>query len=146
MILASRFSRNKVLEIIKTAFLTPYPGKAEIALYALCGLLGIIATVFLFFGLYSYITLTHPPYIAAVAVAGLCLAISLIAFYIADSKSKKREKIAKAHSDLDLVNDLIDSIQSGELSELINKPVSENPKTALILASLAGFVAGEKII
>lgn len=86
------------------------------------------------------ITITSPE-IAALSTAGIAFALALVSAMIgkAVATGKKRHTAAAAQSDVKhIISDIINA-----LGDELDDPIRENPKTAIVLASLAGFVAGE---
>lgn len=82
-----------------------------------------------------------PPEIAAISTAGVAFVLALVSAMIgkAVATRKKRHVPATAPSD---VTHIISNIINA-LGDELDDPIRENPKTAIMLASLAGFVAGE---
>jgi hypothetical protein len=113
--------------------------KLGIALMVMSGLFLCAALVFAIISGYGWLLTQYPQPIAALIVAGIILAVSVIAGASGYLVLKKKPKPVEQDKDiLELVFDLAE-----EYSDEIIEPVQENPKTALILASVAGFIAGE---
>lgn len=73
---------------------------------------------------------------AAIFILGVCTSLSA---YLLFKKKTKHNTVRRKH-----LSDII--YQVGEMiGEEIDGPIRDNPKTAMILASLAGFVAGDKL-
>ena len=116
--------------------------KLGLGLMALSGFLFLLALSFL--SVFGYIQLQtiYPAAQAALLMAAgvfilfLCTALS---GYLIFKKKSKHTNVRRQH-----LTDMI--YQFGELiGDEIDTPIRDNPKTAVLLASLAGFVAGEKL-
>ncbi len=115
----------------------------------LCGVvLGVMSVVTLFIAEYLYLATLYSAPLAALGVACTALALSLLAcaggMMVMSSKRNRRARhIPQAASQPDIaktVSALIDSI-----AEELEDPIRENPKTAVAIAGLAGFLAGDQV-
>lgn len=110
----------------------------------LAGVTTAIALGFLSFTAYIYLATIYVHHIAGLIVAGSALAVALIAASISIlymSRRAQRYMTQSAGPQPDIaktVTALIDSI-----AEELEEPIRENPKTAIMIASLAGFLAGD---
>lgn len=84
----------------------------------------------------------YAPDVAAALGAGLCLAVgAAFAGLALLGVSIRRREIARVRQEItDIIHAALDFAE-----EEIREPVQENPKTAVLLASAAGFIAGEKL-
>ena len=118
---------------------------AELGLDILAIILALTGLGFCLYGEYVWLLSVFTPAIAAFCVGGsaftLALALTLVGDLISSGKSKRSSRTESAPS-VDLPKLVSDTINS--LSEELEEPIRDNPKTALMLASLAGFVAGER--
>lgn len=129
--------------IVSTASRTTINNSASVGLYALAGGISIIGVVFLAIAVYGLLleNLTMP---AAASITGagiLALAgvFVLIGKY-AVKKIARRRHTEKFHNVEVLVGQLLEDVLGD-----IENPIRENPKTAMILAGLAGFMAGDRL-
>lgn len=129
--------------IVSTASRTTINNSASVGLYALAGGISIIGIVFLAIAVYGLLleNLTMP---AAASITGagiLALAgvFVLIGKY-AVKKIARRRHTEKFHNVEVLVGQLLEDVLGD-----IENPIRENPKTAMILAGLAGFMAGDRL-
>jgi hypothetical protein len=123
----------------------PLSGKSKIGLgfLALSALLFLISVGFFVYGLCLWFNNNFPPDIAALLTGLMTFAISiLIAIGSYAFLSYKRFRLRKTQKELqDIVYALL---ETGH--EEVAGPVRERPKTAVLLACLAGYIAGEHLI
>lgn len=110
----------------------------------LAAVLTVMAIGFGLFATYAYLVTIYVPQAAALMVAGIAFAVALVSAGISMLYMNRRARrmvsqtlnpqpdIAKT------VTAMIDSI-----AEELEEPIRENPKTAIMIASLAGFLAGD---
>lgn len=121
------------------------PGGASetsLTLTAMSFVLTSAGLVFVLFGEYLWLKTYFQSDTAAIIVAGTSYVLALVTAVIgkAMDRRKKNEKALSLTEDASkAVSQIINS-----LSAELESPVRENPKTAMVLASLAGFVAGER--
>jgi len=123
----------------------PFTGKSKtgLGLFALAGVLLTIALGFFIYAAYLWLVSNYPPEIAAAAAGGLTLGVAaLCALGAYGFLQYKRSRLKK------LKNEIADTMQNALefADEELAQPVKDNPKTAVLIASLAGFIAGEKFI
>lgn len=123
----------------------PFTGKSKagLGLFTLALAFLLIALAFFIYAAYLWMSKNYPPEVAATLMGGLILSLAAISGIVAYAiLSYKRLRMKK------LKNEIIETMQSAiELAdEEISEPIKENPKTAVLIASLAGFVAGEKFL
>lgn len=125
-----------------TAVKTARKTTAGWGIYALAGGVGCIALVFFAIAGYGYLLLDYPMHIAAAmtgsAVLLLSIAIGLFGYYTV----KKKKIIKKPAND-----GIVDTVEGAfkAFMEGFEEPVKDNPKTALLMAALAGFAAGDRL-
>lgn len=95
---------------------------------------------------YLYLTQTYIAPVAALMVAGTSFAFAVLAWatgkIIAHNKNAPHYDVSRT-SQPDIaktVTSLIDSI-----AEELEDPIRDNPKTAVAIAGLAGFLAGDQV-
>ncbi len=115
----------------------------------MCGVvLGMMTVVTLFIAEYLYLVTLYTAPMAALGVACTALALSLLScaggmMVMSDKRARRARHTAQAPSQPDIaktVSALIDSI-----AEELEDPIRENPKTAVAIAGLAGFLAGDQV-
>jgi len=105
--------------------------------------LTVLGAGFLFYAEYAFVTTSYTPEIAALAVtltawaAGLLSAIVGISI-VNNNRNRRSHHAGPAPDIAKTVTALIDSI-----AEELEDPIRDNPKTAVMIASLAGFLAGD---
>jgi hypothetical protein len=113
---------------------------AEVVLIAISA---ILMCVGLIFGLYAenlWLDTKYAPEIAALATGGSAIILALIFLSIGKSIGNSK-KSQFANSSPDISNTIKQVIEA--IGEELEEPIRDNPKTAIALASLVGFVAGE---
>jgi glucan phosphoethanolaminetransferase (alkaline phosphatase superfamily) len=123
----------------------PLIGKSKVGLgpMALTGLLLLVSDGFLIYAAHMYFLSLFPVYTAAALTGGLCLVIAVLSssvsyFINLYKRRQQRQMIAN------LVGTFHDLYETAE--EELSEPINENPKTALLLASVAGYVAGGRFL
>ena len=116
----------------------PRTSRADWALAALSVLFAAGGTGFLVLALDRYLSGVYPPYVAALfCTAALFIAALTAAAILANRRNRvgKARLIGDSHSAIATnINTMIE-YACGELEH----PVRENPKTAVLVATLAGF-------
>lgn len=120
-----------------------------IALTMCSVLLAFMTLSVLFIAEYLYLVQIYTPYAAALIVAGTSLALTLVAWGAGKIISHKnnnhdaryeRDRNSSQPDIAKTVSALIDSI-----AEELEEPIRDNPKTAVAIAGLAGFLAGDQV-
>lgn len=113
--------------------------KFGLALVALAGLFFCVAVIFSILAGYGWLLTQYSQPMAALMVSGsvlvLCLGCGAGGYLLL----KKKPRPSMAEADIAQTMSLITDIVGDELAETIQ----ENPKTAVAIASLAGFVAAD---
>ena len=116
-------------------------GAIGVSVITLTVALSFIALFFLALAFYSWMVLYIAPPLAALATAGsillICLIIVMIMYFTLKSKPD-----APPQADADQVAEMMSTIASMAGKEL-GKTAESNPKTTLLLAGIAGLVAGK---
>lgn len=106
----------------------------------------VISTIgicFLLAGLYMYLITIMPPYqvclIMGAVILGLGLTILVSRIFVAYMIQRRLKKSIK-----NIYDDIKDVLC--DLSEQIEKPITENPKLGLVIALLAGFILSKKLL
>lgn len=98
---------------------------------------------FLLAGLYMYLVTILPTYQVCLIMGAITFSVGLAilaarayAFYVLQRKIRKSAKTL--YRDIkDILEDVLDSVEA---------PISENPRLAIILTLLAGFILGKKFL
>jgi hypothetical protein len=121
----------------------PKVSAAGISLMGLSGALAIIGIAFVMVSEYFWLKAMYMPDMAALFTAGTAVFLSLFFGLIGMAimkQGKDRHAVHTPPQDIaKTIGALVDS-----LGEELEQPIRENPKTAVMLASLAGFVAGDR--
>lgn len=115
---------------------------AGLGIIAFSAVLAVLGFGFLLYAGFIQLQDYYSSDIAALIVAGTSLILAPVVAWVGKKIFKKQSFVSHGHSlhqgDLaKTVTQLIDS-----LGEELEEPIKENPKTALMVASLAGFLAG----
>lgn len=117
--------------------------KVGLGLTALSGLLIAVGTGFLLFSAYLWMETNLPAQTAAlytgVLALGTAIVLSLIAYAVIIVRKRKAEKMKQ---------ELIETIHLAMevADEELTKPVHDRPKTSILIASVAGYLIGERFI
>lgn len=114
---------------------------AGIGVMAFAALLAASGFGFLLFAGFLQLAKYYTNDLSALIIAGSCLVLAPVIAWIGKKIFKKQSIVSHRDSHpgdmAKTVTQLIDSI-----GEELEDPIRENPKTALMVASLAGFLAG----
>ncbi|MBI1301923.1 MAG: hypothetical protein GC137_09745 [Alphaproteobacteria bacterium] len=117
--------------------------KTGFGLFALAGLLLGIALCFLIYASHLWLAENYPPETAAMFAGFLALGLAalccLFAYGVIQYKRSQVKKLKK-----EIANTMNSVLEIA--NEEFGQPIKDNPKTAVIIASLAGFIAGETFI
>lgn len=117
--------------------------KAEICLLAVTGIFSIIGAVFFFMALHSYALLHFVPWVAATITGATALIVGLICAVVAGGMEEARQREGKRIDAEDPAKALIAALDHA--TQGLEKPIHDNPRTSMLLASLAGYVTGNKL-
>ena len=117
--------------------------KAEICLLATTGILSVIGAVFLFMALHSYFLTLYAPWVAATITGAVALIVGLICAVIAGGMEEARKRDFKRADAEDPAQALLAALNHA--TQGLEKPISDNPRTSVLLASLAGYMTGNKL-
>ncbi len=116
--------------------------KREWGFIALAAISGVIALSFLTASLYMALSTAYTAPIAALVTGLVIGVVSLLCLYVANRADKKVQ--VESWVEKELASAQLAQKMEGLLSD-IEQPVKDNPGTAMLLATLAGFVAGDKL-
>ena len=117
-------------------------GKAGLGFFILAGVLAVGGVVFMMISLHAWLLLSFTAELAALltgASALLAAVLSGLCGLIAFRKWKER-----GTSRADDITRMIQSVLT-MAGDQLQDPIRENPGTAMLVASLAGFFAGHKL-
>jgi Na+/melibiose symporter-like transporter len=117
--------------------------RLELSLIAASGFLLLLGAGFLIFAMHLWFQKTYPPETAAAFTGVALLAVALVTLLVSLRIVRWRRDRLK-----ELKQEVHDTLQSTFqfLEDELEEPVQNNPITAVVLASLAGYVAGEKYL
>jgi hypothetical protein len=130
-----------IAALIGEKTLLPRKGRMDWALTALSILLGVAGVVLSVLALERFLEGEYPPDRAALGAATIVLAAAFLA--AAAASHCRRRKAAVPGSARDELGQNIRVLIEGICGEL-DGPVRESPKTAVLLAALAGFFAAQQ--
>ena len=131
-----------VLSMLMQDSSKPKRNPASAAL-AIAGIFGLVGAGFLIAAGYDWLLTQHGLQTARLYTGGICVTLAVMAAAAAGAfYSYKRAKAETYY----LV--LRENIQSAiaMVGEELEEPIRENPKTARLVASLAGYIAAEKLL
>lgn len=111
-----------------------------LGLMAFSGLIAFVACIFLLIALQAYAVQFFPSYVAWLIVAGTALSVSGIIYLVADHSKKKKAFVHKVKEE---VSDHLSPV--AKILEELAEPIKEHPVAAVVLAALAGVLAGDKL-
>jgi hypothetical protein len=139
-LVAERLVVDKILEIVAEA-----TGKTKIYgdMAAAALFFTVVGLGFLIFAAYLWLRDNYQPDTAAALAGLIALGLALLmglAMWVFNSRKKSIIKHVR--------HEIHDSVREGmeSLNQILSDPVHANPKAAALAASVAGFVAGEKLL
>ncbi len=121
----------------------PKVNATGISLIGLSGVLAVIGIAFLMISEYFRLKAVYMPDAAALITAGTAVFMSIFCGLIGMAVMKREKDRHIAHTPPQDIAKTISALVDS-LGEELEQPIRENPKTAVMLASLAGFVAGDR--
>lgn len=114
-----------------------------IGYYAAAGFAATLGMIYAVWAGYAYLALSLSAPVAAGFVAGMLFVLSagigLAGFLVARNK---QEAMKKPSFDGNFIGEMEARVKS--LIDELEDPIRDNPKSALLMAALAGFAAGDK--
>lgn len=115
--------------------------KFGLAFAALSGLLLFIGLAFAILSLYGWLLSYYAQPLAALIVSGIVIGASLVSGVTGYLTLRKKRRSVAHETDFTHIITEITNIIGEEWTD----PIQQNPKTAMLLASLAGLVAGDRL-
>lgn len=117
--------------------------KLKFLLLLFSGLTALLSIVFGLYAFYLWLSNNYNPTIVMMGMAGATLLLSMLSLscVLLISKIKKRLILQKRAEIIEIAEDVL-SLASKELSE----PIKENPLTSALIVSVAGFLAGDRLL
>lgn len=117
--------------------------KTGLSLLASAGLMLAVALGFFIYAGYLWLNATYDPQTATMLAGLMALALAVLCALGAYGVTRyKRWRVERFKNEIADTMHMALEMADEELAE----PVRDNPKTALLIASLAGFIAGEKML
>ncbi len=113
--------------------------KFGLGLVALSGFVFLMALIFLVLSGYGWLLTHYEQPVAALIVSAYSLSISLV-FCLGGVLIVKRKSIRQRQQITKLMSEISDAV-----NEQFSEPIKDNPKTAVVMASVAGLIAGERL-
>ena len=126
---------------------SPVTHKSKIGLFAfgLAGILFLMGIGVLLYACYVWFTMAYTPIIASMLLSALLIAASVLLCMIMVAVSAyQRRKVIQMRNDI--TSDISAALHMFEEEIDISQALKDNPKTTVALATLAGFIAAEKIL
>lgn len=140
-VLAQRIIIDKIAE--RGGLLLTRESKISLALSVLCALFVLTACGFFIYAAYVWLEILYDTHIAAALTALFALTVALMMFLVSlQMANVRKNRLAQARDEMNETLQNALQLLDGEMSEIVH----ENPKTALFLASLAGFAAAKKFL
>ncbi|MDE1153312.1 MAG: hypothetical protein PW788_12310 [Micavibrio sp.] len=118
------------------------PSKTGIALSAIALFLGCTGIIFMLMAFHELLLDTYAPWIAAVSTGAAALLLAAfaaaVALHLNDIRDAKARLMHQNNTD-----SLIAAIEAA--TKGLEDPIANHPRTSVVLASLAGFMAGSKL-
>ncbi len=117
--------------------------KVELGLFASAILLLVIALCFFIYAAYVWLSLNFPPEMAAAIAGGMILSCSALCVITALTFSRHRQKRMQQ-----VQGDIMQTIQTAldVADSEIAKPVQDNPKTSVLIASIIGYAVAQRFL
>ena len=138
--------KQLLIDGVLNSRLSPFPklSATGVIFGGMASVLAVTAMVFALMTEYLWLRALYAPYLAALVTAGTAVFLSLVAAWISSiamKRGRERNALSRGPSP-DIAKTLSSLIDS--FGDELEQPIRENPKTAVMLASLAGFMAGDR--
>ncbi len=116
--------------------------KTQLFIYGFAGILALVAVIFMIFAMSYWLKQQFTPDVAALATAGIVLALALLVAACGYTYSVVRKNKINAVGD-----ELKDKIMAvvNAVSEEMEDPIRDHPKSSVALATLAGYFVGNRL-
>lgn len=123
---------------------TPAAGKSMLvlALYIFSGALMLAATVLLLVALYTSAAAAYTPAQAWAITGCATMGLGAIGIIVAMIITNRRAHVIHSHMD-DTGKALLAALDSA--TQGLDEPIADHPRSSMLLASLAGYLAGNKL-
>lgn len=118
-------------------------GNPASPLVVLAGVLAVIAIGFLMMAGYDWLTTRYDLQTARLYMGGFTFLLAALAALAAAAVHSYRQRKIRAY--YEIVKDNFQHVLA-LVSDEMEEPIRENPKTAMLIAGLAGYIAAEKIL
>ncbi len=117
--------------------------RAQQIIFGFAGVLTLVAVVYLIVALSYWLKMQYTPDIAALATAGITLSFAILVAAAGYTITVIRKtKVAAVTDELrDKVLQVISAV-----SEEMEDPIRDHPKSSVALATLAGYVVGNRLL
>lgn len=116
---------------------------AGMSFLTLSGLLLLVAVGFFVYAAHLWFAKTYEPEVAFAMTGGVIVFFALLsalgAYGVHAYKKQKAEIIKK-----EILHKMEDFFEAA--NDELGEPIQDNPKTSMLIASLAGFAAGERLL
>jgi hypothetical protein len=119
------------------------PDKTQQVIYGFAGVLALVAVIFMILAMSYWLKEQYSPDVAALGTAGITLTFSLLVAACGYTYSVLRK--SKIHAVGDELKDKIMSALEA-MSEEMEDPIRDHPKSSVALATLAGYVIGNRVL
>lgn len=117
--------------------------RAQQIIFGFAGVLALVAVVYLIVALSYWLKMQYSPDVAALATAGITLSFAILVAAAGYTITVIRKtKVAAVTDELrDKVMQVISAV-----SEEMEDPIRDHPKSSVALATLAGYVVGNRLM
>ena len=129
--------------VARTAVQTARHGTAGIGFFILAGGIGLVGFIFLCIASYGLLLEYFTMPVAAAITGGAIWAIAACVALAGWMKFRKISLAPKPKMDSGMFDSIEDMLKP--VLEPLEEPIRDNPKTAVLLAALAGFAAGDRV-
>ena len=112
-------------------------------IFGTAALLGIVAIIYLIFALSYWLRAQYTPDVAALATGGVALAVALLIAAVGYTYNVIRKSKIEAVAD-EMKEKMIHALEA--VSEEMEDPIRNYPKSSLALATLAGYLVGNRVL
>lgn len=118
----------------------PVFDKASLGLSAFAGFLGLAGTAGLLVGLHDWLVTRIMPYEAALLTSAAAFLAAGVAMIASGVMARRKRRHSALHVTGNSLLSLLEEATAG-----IEGPIAENPRMSVMLASLAGYMAGDRL-
>jgi hypothetical protein len=112
-------------------------------IFGAAALLGVVAVIYLIFALSYWLRTQYSPDVAALATGGIALTVALLIAAVGYTYNVIRKSKIEAVTD-EMKEKVVHALET--MSEEMEDPIRNYPKSSIAIATLAGYLVGNRVL